>query len=489
MTLSAGPTATPIIQTPQPPIAGWVGTNYTYTTAHPHTVTALSGGNTASYTYDANGNMTCRVETQNSITNTYKQVYNAENRLSSVQQVATGTCASPTTYAAKWDFAGACPERAQRSRRDGDGTRVTQLYTPYVDGQPQTPVLTVYFMGGAYEVTGGAVRKYYAIAGMMVAMNDGSGLKYLLTDHLGSVVGVTDSSGTLISQQRYLPFGQIRTDVGNINQTDFGYTGQRALNMGLMDYRARMYDAVLGRFIQPDGIIPNAANPQSFNRYSYVVNRPINLNDPTGHESKASNCDYYGGAYCTTVSSINNKIGHAVPMPPMVTATGTPVPPVAPRTTTPIPSKTPTVVATIPPIISTQTPAPPPGWTPPPPSHAVSDDGWKDMIPEALPSVDSLYGFPSKVLAPGDTQAFVNALNNMEMGIRLRLGAGISEGPSLTDILYDGWIAKQIIRNGIGAVRSLINGSSNVVLPPIPQNILDPSSNPYSPYYTYPGYQ
>ncbi len=53
--------------------------------------------------------------------------------------------------------------------------------------------------------------------------------------------------------------------------------------MGLMDYHARFYSPSLGRFTQPDSIIPNAGNPQSWNRFSYVLNSPINFNDPTGH--------------------------------------------------------------------------------------------------------------------------------------------------------------------------------------------------------------
>jgi len=108
-----------------------------------------------------------------------------------------------------------------------------------------------------------------------------------LTDHLGSTVAITDSNGTLTSQQRYLPFGGTRTNVTTPNSpgTDFGYTGQRQLDAGmggLMDYNARFYSPTLGRFTQPDTIIPEAANPQSWNRYSYTINNPILYNDPDG---------------------------------------------------------------------------------------------------------------------------------------------------------------------------------------------------------------
>jgi RHS repeat-associated protein len=72
--------------------------------------------------------------------------------------------------------------------------------------------------------------------------------------------------------------------VGTITQTDFGYTGQRDLPaMGLMDYKARAYDSLLGRFIQPDTIVPNPADPQSWNSYSYGSNNPVKYSDPTGH--------------------------------------------------------------------------------------------------------------------------------------------------------------------------------------------------------------
>ena len=83
-------------------------------------------------------------------------------------------------------------------------------------------------------------------------MNDGDDLKYLLTDHLGSVVAVLSEAGTLISEQRYreappecpeghgggMPFGEVRAEVGTISQAGFGYTGQRSLFMlSIMDLR------------------------------------------------------------------------------------------------------------------------------------------------------------------------------------------------------------------------------------------------------------
>jgi len=45
---------------------------------------------------------------------------------------------------------------------------------------------------------------------------------------------------------------------------------------------ARWYDQQLGRWISPDTIIPQPANPQSFNRYSYVRNAPLRFTDPSG---------------------------------------------------------------------------------------------------------------------------------------------------------------------------------------------------------------
>jgi RHS repeat-associated protein len=59
-----------------------------------------------------------------------------------------------------------------------------------------------------------------------------------------------------------MPFGEVRAEVGTISQTDFSFTGQRSVSMlSIMDYIARFYDPAIGRFLQPDTIIPSPANP------------------------------------------------------------------------------------------------------------------------------------------------------------------------------------------------------------------------------------
>jgi RHS repeat-associated protein len=175
---------------------------------------------------------------------------------------------------------------------DGDGSLVSQLVT---DGTTATQ--TRFFLGGANESTSDGItesqRKYYAIAGQIFAMSDNGVMKYILTDHLGSTVGITDASGVLMSETRYMPFGEPRTDVGILMGTDKTYTGQRDVPAtGLMDYKARMpalalwgYSSWLGRFIQPDTLVPGVSNPQSWNRYSYGLNNPVKYIDPTGHDA------------------------------------------------------------------------------------------------------------------------------------------------------------------------------------------------------------
>ena len=102
---------------------------------------------------------------------------------------------------------------------------------------------------------------------------------------------VTDASGTILGTQRYYPFGETRLTTGTI-YTDKLFTGQREMRrpepvegagLGIYHYQARFYSSKLGRFLSADTIVPNYANPQGWNRFSYVTNNPLRYTDPTGH--------------------------------------------------------------------------------------------------------------------------------------------------------------------------------------------------------------
>lgn len=227
---------------------------------HKHAVTALSTGET--YNYDANGNMTCRVESGI----TYKQEYNAENLLSAVYKMngtcSTGTVLETTTFI-----------------YDGDGNLVKKIKP---DGSK-----TLY-VGGIYEVnknSGGTVTgtvTYYPAAGAMRIDNT---LYYVLKDHLGSASVVTNTSGVIVGEQRYYPYGETRVTSGSMF-TDLLFTSQREMaGLGIYDYGARFYSPKLGRFLSADTIVSSYANPQNLNRYSYVNNSPLNYTDPSGHRA------------------------------------------------------------------------------------------------------------------------------------------------------------------------------------------------------------
>jgi RHS repeat-associated protein len=115
-------------------------------------------------------------------------------------------------------------------------------------------------------------------------------------DHLGSTVLETSTTGAITADQRYRAYGRQR-DTGPV-VTDHKFTapsGHPKLDgTGLMYYNSRYYDPVIGAFISPDTIVPDATNLFDYNRYMYVRGRVLNMNDPTGHYSNDEIIQHFG---------------------------------------------------------------------------------------------------------------------------------------------------------------------------------------------------
>lgn len=102
---------------------------------------------------------------------------------------------------------------------------------------------------------------------------------YVHQDHLTGTSVMSDSSGSLVSSITYTPFGLTRS--GSV-PSDIKFTGQRLDETGLYYYGERYYDPMIGRFISADTAGQHLTNPQTLNRYSYVVNNPLRYTDPSG---------------------------------------------------------------------------------------------------------------------------------------------------------------------------------------------------------------
>ena len=115
------------------------------------------------------------------------------------------------------------------------------------------------------------------------AVYNSSGLLYYAhPDHLGSTRFASTPSRTMYFDTAYAPFGEPYAESGT---PDLSFTGQRQDTVaGLYDFPAREY-SIQGRWPSPDpaGLAAvDLSNPQSWNRYAYVLNNPLAYVDPLG---------------------------------------------------------------------------------------------------------------------------------------------------------------------------------------------------------------
>ena len=204
------------------------------------------------FTYDAAGNVTA-----DPVNSSYN--YSAEGEL---------TSAAGITYT-----------------YDGDGNRVKKssgkMYWYGLGGDPISES----------DSSGNLTAEFVFLSGQRIAMltpSSGSAT-YYVTDHLGSSHIVTNSSGAILDDSDYYPFGGERS-YSSSSGNNYKFTGkERDSESGLDDFVARFYTSNYGRFLSPDeSKYAKPTDPQTWNLYGYVANNPINAVDPSGHAPESA---------------------------------------------------------------------------------------------------------------------------------------------------------------------------------------------------------
>jgi len=206
------------------------------------------------YTYDQAGNLTVDAENR-------RFVYDAENHQTKLLLSANSSGTPDAIY-----------------KYDGEGRRVKKI------SSSETTVFV-------YDGSGTLVAEYTAWATADPAPTPQ--VSYLTADHLGSPRVVTNQNGAVIKRTDWMAFGEEvefnkrASGLGydQVPETRKGYTGYEKDDESGLDFaQARYYNPKHGRYTSVDPLTAsaNVKNPQTFNRYSYVLNSPYKFSDPLG---------------------------------------------------------------------------------------------------------------------------------------------------------------------------------------------------------------
>ena len=280
---------------------------YTYDALNRLSAVAESGSGTAwsqTYAYDRFGNRRVTAgaahgSNQALTPQSTADIATATNRLAGTKGVNL-TVAYDAAGNLKADWAG------NAFQYDGDNRLVAFDHPTGTDSD------TAYAFDGegrrVRKVVGGssgvATTYVYNVLGQLVAEFGGTapaqpGTRYLTPDHLGSTRVVTAEDQSVLSRHDYLPFGEeIGAALGNRDQTSgvSGYTAsladgpaqkftgkERDNESGLDYFGARYFSGAGGRFTSVDPALAiSLKDPQTWNRYVYVNNRPLTYVDPDG---------------------------------------------------------------------------------------------------------------------------------------------------------------------------------------------------------------
>ncbi len=216
---------------------------------------------------------------------------------------------------------------------DGDGKRVKKIV-------PDTGEVTVF----VYDAAGKQIAEYSTI----VESVEDAKVAYLTSDHLGSPRINTDRDGAVTSRHDYHPYGEEIITAQRTSHDEYTPDSvrkqfteyERDSETNLHFAQARYQSSNLGRFSSPDPLMASAdiGLPQTFNRYAYVINNPLNLVDPTG--MAADDCPK--GKTCKTDEGGNlvyiNDDGQEIVVGPTTT-----IPGVKPQAPPKIPPNTPII--------------------------------------------------------------------------------------------------------------------------------------------------